>query len=182
MIKFVILGFLMHKDLTGYDIKQIMLQSTSNFMNSSFGSIYPALDKLEKNGYVNSTKLIEKGKYKKVYSINDGGRVVFMKWLEEPIDFMKSYEEILAKVFFYGHLPREKATELITQLIIDINKKIKELEELEVKLKSVAGIFEASTLIFGLDHLKFMQAWYEKFLIDLNKDTGGDNPYECIDS
>ena len=35
MIKFVILGFLMDKELTGYDIKQIMIQSTSNFMNAS---------------------------------------------------------------------------------------------------------------------------------------------------
>ncbi|SNS17984.1 transcriptional regulator, PadR family [Anaerovirgula multivorans] len=168
MIKFAILGFLMYKELTGYDIKQFMIQSTSNFMNASFGSIYPALDKLEKDGLISSTKVVEKGKYKKVYEINERGREVFISWLEEPIDFMKSYEDILAKIFFYGNLPKEKASELIEQLIVDINQKIENLEKLESVVKCKTGYYEISTLYFGIDHLKFMADWYGKFLYDLN--------------
>lgn len=167
MIKYVILGFLMYKSFTGYDIKQFMIQSTSNFMNASFGSIYPALDKLEKDGFITSTKIVEKGKYKKIYEINERGKALFIKWLEEPIDFMKSYEDILAKIFFYGHLPKEKASDLIEQLLEDINQKIENLEKLEAEIKNVAGYFEASTLYFGIDHLKFVRNWYEKFLKDL---------------
>lgn len=169
MLKYVILGFLMYNKLTGYDIKQIMMQSTSNFMNASFGSIYPALDKLEKSGLINSTKVIENGKYKKIYEINESGKEVFIKWLEEPIDFMKSYEDILSKTFFYGNLSKEKASYLIEQLIRDINKKILELEEVQKEVKDIAGYFEISTLYFGIDHLKFMINWYENFLKDLNK-------------
>lgn len=168
MIKFVILGLLTYGSFTGYDIKQIMLGSTSNFMNASFGSIYPALNKLEKEGLIRSTKAIENGKYKKVYTIDEIGEKEFMRWLEEPIEFMRSYEDILAKIFFYEKLPKEKASKLIKQLISDINKKIQELEELEVEVKPVAGYFEASTLNFGIDHLKFMASWYEKFLNDFN--------------
>ncbi len=168
MIKFVILGLLTYGSFTGYDIKQIMLRSTSNFMNASFGSIYPALNKLEKEGLIRSTKAIENGKYKKVYTIDEIGEKEFMGWLEEPIEFMRSYEDILAKIFFYEKLPKEKASKLIKQLISDINKKIQELEELEVEVKPVAGYFEASTLNFGIDHLKFMASWYEKFLNNFN--------------
>lgn len=168
MIKYVILGFLMNEKLTGYDIKQRMIQSTSNFMNASFGSIYPALDRLENNGLINATEVIENGKYKKVYAINKVGKEAFIKWLEEPIDFMKSYEAILAKIFFYEHLPKEKSVKLIEQLIEDINNKIKNLEKLEIEIKNVAGYFEASTLYFGIDHLKFIANWYEKFLKDLD--------------
>lgn len=172
MIKYVILGFLTYKELTGYDIKQIMLQSTSNFMNASFGSIYPALDKLERDGFINSSKAVENGKYKKVYSINESGRKAFDKWLEEPIDFMKSYEDILAKIFFYGRLPKEKASELIEQLIESINGKIEGLKKLQREIECMAGYFELSTLHFGLDHLKFMADWYGKLLEDLNKGEG----------
>jgi DNA-binding PadR family transcriptional regulator len=169
MIKFVILGFLTYKELTGYDIKQIMAQSTSNFMNASFGSIYPALNKLENDGLINSKKVIENGKYKKIYTINETGEHIFIKWLEEPIDFMRSYEDILVKIFFYEKLPKEKASKLIEQLIEDIKKKLEELEKLEIEIKCEAGYFEISTLYFGIDHLKFMVDWYEKFLDDLNK-------------
>ncbi|AOT69617.1 PadR family transcriptional regulator [Geosporobacter ferrireducens] len=169
MIKFVILGFLMHKELTGYDIKQIMIHSTSNFMNASFGSIYPALDRLEKDGLITATKIIEKGKYKKVYAIHETGKEVFIQWLEEPMDFMKSYEDILAKIFFYGHLPKEKAIRHIEHLIEDIHKKIENLEKLETKIKDIADRFEISTLYFGIDHLKFVVGWYGRFLNDLKK-------------
>lgn len=169
MIKFVILGFLTYRNLTGYDIKQIMTCTTSNFMNASFGSIYPALNKLEKEGFISSTKVIENGKYKKIYGINEIGEKVFIQWLEEPIDFMRSYEDILAKMFFYEKLSKEKASKLIEQLIEDINKKINELEKLETEIKPIAGYFEISTLYFGIDHLKFMTNWYEKFLNDLSK-------------
>ncbi len=167
MVKYVILGFLMYGELTGYDIKQIMRQSTSNFMNASFGSIYPALDKLEKEGLINSTKAIENGKYKKIYAINSSGEEAFIKWLEEPVDFMRSYEDILSKIFFYERLPKEKAPKLIEQLLKDINCKIEDLERLELEIKDKAGYFEISTLYFGIDHLKFMANWYGKFLEDL---------------
>lgn len=170
MIKFVILGFLMDKELTGYDIKQIMIQSTSNFMNASFGSIYPALDRLEKDGLITAAEIIEKGKYKKVYAIDKRGRDVFIQWLEGPIDFMKSYEDILVKIFFYAHLPKEKAIRHIEQLIADIHNKIENLENLEIGIKDIAGCFEISTFYFGIDHLKFMVKWYEKFLNDLKRE------------
>ncbi|SDY80106.1 DNA-binding transcriptional regulator, PadR family [Proteiniborus ethanoligenes] len=168
MIRFIILGFLTCGQFTGYDIRQMMTYSTSNFMSASFGSIYPALNKLEKEGLISSTKVIENGRFKKVYTINKTGEEEFMTWLEEPIDFMRSYEDILAKVFFYGKLPKEKIKELLEQLINDINKKIEELQNLETMIKNGAGHFEISTLYFGIDHLKFMADWYRKFANDLN--------------
>ena len=169
MIKYVILGFLTNKCLTGYDIKQIMMQNTSSFLNASFGSIYPALEKLEKEKLVSSSNVSEHGKVKKVYEIKEAGKDVFIEWLVEPIDFMKSYEEILAKVFFYAELPKEKAMELIDELLNNINKKIQHLKATEGDIKWNLGFFEASTLDFSIDHLKFTASWYEKFLQDISK-------------
>lgn len=169
MIKFVILGFLTYSKLTGYDIKQIMTKSTSNFINASFGSIYPALNRLEKDGLISSTEVVENGKLKKVYELNKSGEEAFLKWLEEPINFMRSYEDILTKIFFYEKLPVEKSSRLIGQLIEDIRKKLMELEKLEEEIMEEAGPFQISTLYFGIEHLRFMATWYEKLLNDLNK-------------
>lgn len=55
MLIYVILGFLCEKDMTGYEIKQKMTLSTSNFIDASFGSIYPMLKKMEK-GSLSSLK------------------------------------------------------------------------------------------------------------------------------
>lgn len=169
MLRFIILGFLTYGQFTGYDLKQMMTYSTSNFMSASFGNIYPALKKLEKDGLISSTQVIEKGRNKKTYSINEIGKEEFMKWLEEPINFMRSYEDILAKVFFYEKLPKESAIKLIKKLIDDIEEKVKELEKIEPMIKKSAEQFQMSTLYFGIDHLKFMIDWYGKFIKDLEK-------------
>lgn len=169
MIKFIILGFLTHGQFTGYDLKRMMTYSTSNFVSASFGSIYPALSRLEKDGLISSTKVIENGRYKKQYTINKIGEQEFLRWLEEPIDFMRSYEDILAKVFFYEKLPKESSIKLIEQLIKDINTKIEEIEKLETIIRKGAGDFEMSTFYFGRDHLKFMADWYGRFIDGLKK-------------
>ncbi len=169
MVKNVILGFLMYKNLTGYEIKQIMSHSTSNFMNSSFGSIYPALKQLEKKGLISYTNSIEKGKYKKIYEINKKGKEEFIQWLQEPINFMKSFEEILSKVFFYRYLSVNQSIELINRLIEDINHKLDNLDDLKIKIQDDAGFYEFSTLRFGIDHLKFIKNWYQQFLNEMKE-------------
>lgn len=55
MLEYIILGFLLSKDLTGYDLKQRMAKSTSFFFDASFGSIYPALKRLEAKKYTQRT-------------------------------------------------------------------------------------------------------------------------------
>ncbi|MBC7343778.1 MAG: PadR family transcriptional regulator, partial [Clostridia bacterium] len=80
----VILGFLTMGDMTGYDIKRLMSISTSFFYDASYGSIYPALRKLEERGLVKSSEAIESGRLRKVYSITDEGREEFLRWLGGP--------------------------------------------------------------------------------------------------
>ena len=51
-IDMVILGLLSHEDLTGYDIKKQIDEAIGFFWKGSFGSIYPALSDMEKNGFI----------------------------------------------------------------------------------------------------------------------------------
>ena len=52
MLEHIILGFLMTKDRSGYDLKWLMENSTSYFINASFGSVYPALKRLAQKNLV----------------------------------------------------------------------------------------------------------------------------------
>ncbi|TQW48753.1 helix-turn-helix transcriptional regulator [Clostridioides difficile] len=97
MLEYIILGFLMEKELSGYDLKQIMSESTSYFFDASFGSIYPALKRLETKGYIHYHEVIDGNKLKKLYSITNTGKEVFLEWLKKPINFSKTNRELLAK-------------------------------------------------------------------------------------
>ena len=51
-IDVVILGLLAHENLTGYDIKKRIDGTIGFFWKGSFGSIYPSLGEMEKQGLV----------------------------------------------------------------------------------------------------------------------------------
>lgn len=170
MTDFIILGFLMRQSMSGYDIKQHMGYSTSHFIDASFGSIYPSLKRLEQKGLLNSKEEISNGKIKKIYSITEGGKEEFLKWLKEPIKASKSSMEIaLAKIFFYDNLPKEDAINLISRYIEDITKLKHNLLDLKPVVLNHADNFEISTLNFGLDFYDFTINWYKNYLIKLKR-------------
>jgi Fe2+ or Zn2+ uptake regulation protein len=51
-VKLVILGLLRERPLYGYEIKQIIEEHMGDWTSIAFGSIYFALDKLAKEGFV----------------------------------------------------------------------------------------------------------------------------------
>jgi DNA-binding PadR family transcriptional regulator len=168
MLEFIILGFLMHGDMSGYDIKRFMELSVSHFYDASFGSIYPMLKKMEELKTIDATEIIEEGKYKKVYSLTEEGRSQFFQWLERPIELNRSKHDYLIKIFFYGMLPAEKVRLLIGSFMEAIRQELEDLKSLEQRVSRQANFCEAATLDFGKSYYEFTLDWCEKFLERLN--------------
>ena len=56
MLDMAILGLLEERDLHGYEIRRQLREHLGLLANVSFGSIYPALTRLEKSGAVVATE------------------------------------------------------------------------------------------------------------------------------
>lgn len=170
MTEFILLGFLMSKDLTGYDMKQYMSISTSYFVDASYGSIYPSLKKLEQKGLIHSQEMITNRKLKKVYSITEKGTEAFTKWLSAPIEASKSsISTALAKIFFFRYLSFETAIALIRQYIQDTEQYKNGLLKLKEMIGEKTDEYELTTLNFGLDYYDFIISWYENYLKKISK-------------
>lgn len=87
-------------DATGYEIRKLSTEAEySYFVDVSFGSIYPALNKLEQDKMVTCRLEAQQGKpARKVYSITDAGRREFLQALKIPPqqDLFKSEFLLLA--------------------------------------------------------------------------------------
>ncbi len=167
MTEYILLGFLMDRDMTGYEMKQHMSISTSYFVDASYGSIYPSLKRLGQKGLVELKETVENGKLKKIYSINEQGKAEFLKWLESPILTSNTdLSSALAKVFFFRHLPKEKSAALIEQCVRDLACYKKSLVELRSKVADQADPFELCTLDFGLDCYDFTIHWCSEHLLN----------------
>ena len=71
----VILGIIMYHSLSGYDIKHKLETIFSYFYNASYGTIYPTLSKMEKEGMITKESVIQEGRpNKNVYSITEEGQ------------------------------------------------------------------------------------------------------------
>ena len=162
---------MLFRSMTGYDLKQCMLNSTSNFFDASFGSIYPALKKMEEKGLVSSMEVVEGGKYKKRYAITEIGETDFRNWLEQEIDFSKTRPDHLIKVFFFGFLPKEKAIHSLHKFIEGVEQVHTRLAEYDSQVKLHADTYQYSTLVFGMDYYKLIINWSKDLLQELEKQS-----------
>ena len=86
MIELLILTILMDNKSSIYGIKQKIENNFSLFFKTSFGSLYPALKKLENNKYVSAkTQLSSGGQKKSVYSITNEGKEYFNTLMTENL-------------------------------------------------------------------------------------------------
>ncbi len=85
-VRTLCLAILYFGDSTGYEIKKLSMEGKySHFVDASFGSIYPALARLESEGMVTCREETQPGKPpRKVYSITENGRAAFVDSLVEP--------------------------------------------------------------------------------------------------
>jgi len=131
-VRTVCLSILYEDDATGYEIRRLCVEGEcSYFVEASFGSIYPALAKLEDDGLVSSRIEQQDGKpAKKVYSITEAGRAAFTQALFEPLG-----EEVFRSPFLlfarFAHiLPAELVETRLAehlQRTVDAKKKINDI-------------------------------------------------------
>ncbi|NGP18755.1 PadR family transcriptional regulator [Devosia aurantiaca] len=86
-VRTLCLSILYDGDASGYDIRRMCTEEEfSYFVEASYGSIYPALAKLEDEKLVTSRTEQQDGKpARKVYSITELGRSVFADELGAPL-------------------------------------------------------------------------------------------------
>jgi DNA-binding PadR family transcriptional regulator len=150
-IQSVLLGFLMHKSMTGYDLKKAFSISFSFFSGLSYGSIYPALRKMENRGLISKKTEIQDGApNRKVYSITEAGKEVFLKSLREPLILEQPKMAFLMKLFFFAHLAPEERKTIAVGYLNSIEQLRKQLEAVQPEIQARADRFQYLCFQFGL--------------------------------
>ena len=163
MLEYIILGFLMRRKATGYDLKQYMAESTSYFFDASYGSIYPALKRLEEKKFLCSEEQVTGGKFKKLYSVTGEGRKHFLEWLKQTVHFSKTRLDHLVPFFFYDCLDAETAGRNLTQFIEEASSGLGELRaqqrELDSSCPECRHTYHYSVLVYGIRYYEMLIGW-----------------------
>lgn len=102
--KDIILGLLLEKSRTGYEINEVFDSVFRHFYKTSYGMIYPTLKRLSQDGLVTKEVVIQNGKpNKNIYHITDAGKKTFHDYLETSISPEKRESEFLVRMYFGGN-------------------------------------------------------------------------------
>lgn len=117
-VRTLCLGILTIRDATGYEIKKAFQERLSLLYDASFGSIYPALNKLTEFGFVSCREESQDHRPdKKVYSITLEGQLAFIKQLQEKPKADKFRSDALATMMFAHLLPPSHVSEILNDYI-----------------------------------------------------------------
>ncbi len=110
-----ILGLLIYRSMTGYNLKKIFDKSIYGVWTASLSQIYRELSTLEKKGYVSSSVQKQEDRPdKRIYNITEDGKNAFQNWLADFPENLSSpkRDEFMLRIFFGSKL---KENELIKQ-------------------------------------------------------------------
>src|SRR5574344_764327 len=100
--RYLILGLLSEKPLSGYEIKKIVDLRFQYFWSESYGQIYPELSRMESENIIEKVVSEENTGRKNSckYKITDQGLVELKDWLIAPVEKEMIRYEILLKLYF----------------------------------------------------------------------------------
>lgn len=114
-VRTICLGILTRGEATGYEIKKLFEEGGyQHFVEASFGSIYPALNQLTRQGLVQvRDEPQDKRPDRKVYSITPAGRSQFLAALLKPLPEDRHRSPFVFAMLFSHLLPPERVREML---------------------------------------------------------------------
>lgn len=131
-VKTICLAILYEGEATGYEIRKLSVEGEySYFIDASFGSIYPALAKLEAETLVTSRVEHQDGKpAKKIYAITPAGRRAFIGSLFEGLSEDEFRSEFLLFARFASELPVALVETRLKERLAELERTMAEMDEI----------------------------------------------------
>ncbi|MGX9758435.1 hypothetical protein ACWYRQ_19325 [Clostridioides difficile] len=136
----IILGLLMIKKLTIYELRSIIEINFTSMCSNSMGSIQAAIKKLLEKKMIVYEELVENSVNKKFYTLTNEGKECFLEWVQTAMISGKVKDMELSKLFFMGFVPTKKRLPLIESYLVDLKKEKEQLENIKKQDSNVAKL------------------------------------------
>lgn len=114
MLELAILGLLKERPVHGYQLKKHLSDTLGSFWQVSYGSLYPALKRLQRDGAVEMTFPREEvGRRKNVYRITPKGEAMFADLLERAGQEATEDSGFSVRLAFFKYLKPETRIRLL---------------------------------------------------------------------
>jgi len=114
VLELAILGLLKERAMHGYQLSKRLADTLGAFWKVSYGSLYPALKRLEREGAVESAFPREEvGRRKNVYRITEKGEALFSELLQETGEESWDENRFRVRLAFFQYLKPDTRLRLL---------------------------------------------------------------------
>lgn len=174
----MILGLLLDAPAHGYELRRCLAPFFGAGSPLNVGLFYPALAKLEQQGWVTKQKVPqERVPEKHVYSITATGKREFFHWLERssPADRPIRYDffhrdPLLVRAMFFRHLSPERIRAMLRDQVAQAEARCRDYHQVRAGMvERRADSYRIRILDFGLRYHQLRRAWMRELLGELER-------------
>jgi DNA-binding PadR family transcriptional regulator len=175
-----ILGLLTQQPMSGYDIKRVLKSLGWLLGNPSFGSLYPALHTLLKDGLaVVDVDSRQNKPSRKIYSITEAGRQALAEWINRPVGPNTSIKAFVMRLVLADNLSNAGLIAQLYQRRAQVATHRTDLEHMVKELDDQTSSGQRLALDYGLALATTELAWLDSTLNRLSRQP---LPMEVVES
>jgi PadR family transcriptional regulator, regulatory protein AphA len=161
---YALLGLLQQKPSSGYDLRKIFSSTSMRTYSDSPGAIYPALQRLEKQGLIRGA--IEQGsglRRRQVFRLTSKGLAELKKWISSPVaseNLVSGPQQVMLRfAFSEGVIGAAASLELLCSLEAALKTYLANLRAEYEALKTVAPTSGRLAFECGLRGTEALEKW-----------------------
>jgi DNA-binding PadR family transcriptional regulator len=171
VLELAILGLLKERSMHGYQLKKRLSESLGPFWPVSYGSLYPALKRLQRQGSVeNVFPRAEVGRRKNVYRITEDGERLFAQMVESP-DPGTDDNSFRVRLTFFRHLKPETRIGVMERRRAILTERLKDLKERFVAYREAVDSYTLSLMRHGMDTTEHDIRWLDDMIMAERRTT-----------
>ncbi|MCF7810719.1 PadR family transcriptional regulator [bacterium] len=172
-VQLAILGFLRERNYHGYELKKTIERQMGAWTDIKFGSLYHALNNLEKEGFVVKVSTSSEGgkPARSIFSITKTGHEEFCKRLKDNIlNLQRVFLKEDIGVFFGGKMDKGELLSILKERLKKMNELKEHLELHKEKIKEIAPCLSNLPHWLIMHHLMHVDVeieWFQKIIQEL---------------
>jgi DNA-binding PadR family transcriptional regulator len=168
MLELAILGLLKEQPMHGYQLSRELGDSLGGFWRVSYGSLYPTLRRLERNGEVEAVASAETsvGRRKQVYRITGKGETIFLELLQEtPHDNQSEDQRFRVRLAFFRYLPPETRLRLLERRRAALEDRLNSITDSMTTARARVDDYTRSLMEHGRSATESDLAWVDGLIV-----------------
>ncbi|MCP4261709.1 MAG: PadR family transcriptional regulator [Planctomycetes bacterium] len=174
-LSLAVLGLIAQKPHSGYDLRKVFSTTPLGHFSPSPGAIYPALQRIEKSGWVrgsiNNKKTLRP---KMIYRITKRGKEVLKKHLLQAVtrdDVIWRMDDLKLRFSFMDNVVgRKKTLQFLKEFIVEVESYHRSLQQYLQEVKGDISTCGRLAMENGIETYKMNAKWIKRAIKELGRD------------